>query len=650
MTETANADVLPQKTLQGPKALHTLIDSIPALVAYIDCNMVVQYCNQPFKSWFSLNADVSGESFPVIAGDELFFQLQKHMGKVLVGQRANFQISVSTEDGIQYLDATLSPDFDHKKRVVGFIFHSADVTEKNRTERALKDYFENASIGLHWVDANGIIIWANPAELKMLGYTRSEYVGHHISEFHADKLVIADILNRLFNRKAIRNQEADLVCKDGSVRHVTINSSALWEDDKFIHTRCFTVDMTEQRLAAQAVKESEERFKMMANLVPLIIFTTDETGSYNFLNTKWSEITGKSSEHGLGEGWMDLIHPDDKENIRSSWTKSFDSKKPFEGRFRLLNSSGEYQTTYSNCAPRYNHAGQFSGFIGILQDVSADESIKLSLEKIVLDRTGDLTQRNADLKKAEKELQNKNKELEEINNQLSSFAHIASHDLQEPLRKIQTFSSRLFELEGKGFSEKGREFYHKIYEASHRMKNLIQDLLAYSRSNDNSECVEPVDLNTVLNEVLSELEIKISEKTATIVNHGLPTLNIVRFQFYQLFLNLVSNGLKFSKDEMLPEIVIDSEIVDASSILELTDPISKTYYHISLSDNGIGFSPQERERIFQMFHRLHNTGKYEGTGIGLAICRKIIENHNGIIVADAEVNKGATFHIYLPVI
>ena len=119
------------------------------------------------------------------------------MGKVLVGERAHFQISVNTQKGLQYLEATLSPDFDLQKKVKGFIFHCSDITEKNKTERALKDYFENASICLHWVNADGIIIWANLAELKLLGYTEEEYIGRHISEFHASKSAIADIMTRL---------------------------------------------------------------------------------------------------------------------------------------------------------------------------------------------------------------------------------------------------------------------------------------------------------------------------------------------------------------------------------------------------------------------------------------------------------------------
>jgi PAS domain S-box-containing protein len=637
-----------ETALQVPNTILTLIDSIPAWVAYIDCNMILQYCNQPFKMRFPLVNNIAQKSFPLIVGDEIFSQQQRHMGKVLIGERAHFQISIDSNEGTQFLDATLSPDFDRRKKVKGFIFHCSDITEKNRTEWALKDYFENASIGLHWVNAAGIIIWANPAEMRMLGYTESEYIGHHISEFHADKNLIGDILKRLGNNQPIRSQEADLLCKDGSIRHVSINSTVLWQGNRFIHTRCFTVDLTEQKRAVRAVKESEERFRMIANLAPLVIWTTDVNGYCNFLSVRWEEITGKPIEDGLGEQWSNFIHPEDRGNIVHSWKTSFSAKKQFEAKFRFLSSAGTYRTHYANSTPRYNAIGQFEGYIGILQDISSEEYIRSSLEKIVLERTEDLRKRNAELKIAEKELQEKNKELEEINNQLSSFAHIASHDLQEPLRKIELYTDRLFELEGNRFSEKGKELFQRIHHVSGRMRTLIGDLLTYSKSTNNEDKAEYVDFNLLVNEVINELEIKIAEKNVKIENHGLPRLPVIKFQFHQLFLNLLSNAIKFTSKRASPCITIQSQIANGNSIPGEQCEVEKSYHHITITDNGIGFEPKYAEKIFEMFHRLHARAEYEGTGIGLAICKKIVENHKGFIMAEGQPNMGATFHIYLP--
>ena len=628
--------------------LATLIDSIPALVAYIDCNMTLQFCNQPFKKWFSLDSDPAGRTFPLIVGTQIFNQLQLHMGKVLMGNQAHFQILVNTNDVLQFFDATLSPDFDERKEVKGFIFHCVDITEKNRTERALKDYFENASIGLHWVNSEGIIIWANPAELRMLGYTEDEYVGHHISEFHAHKGTINDILHRLSCREVLNNYEAPLLRKDGTVRYVSINSSVLWEADRFVHTRCFTIDITEEKLAAEALSASEQKFRVIANLVPLVLWTFDEHGECNFISVRWKEFTGTDVQEGLGRGWNNFLHPDDKENVVRSWQRSLSDRKPFEAKFRLKNAKGEYVTYYAHSLPRYSAVGNCEGYIGILQNISMEEQIRSSLEKIVLNRTDDLRKRNAELKVAEKALLQQNEQLENINNQLSSFAHVASHDLQEPLRKIQILSSQLFEIEGEKFSDKGKQLYQRIGSCSARMRDLINDLLSFSRSSYYEDQLEDVDLNAVLQEVTSDLEIKIADKKAIIQVDELPHLNAIRFQFHQLFLNLLNNALKFSRTDIAPIIGVKYDVVDGKTIPDTIADTGRVYHHIAISDNGIGFEPASSKKIFEMFQRLHGRDDYEGTGIGLAICKRIVENHSGAIIANGKTGVGATFHIYLP--
>lgn len=246
-------------------------------------------------------------------------------------------------------------------------------------------------------------------------------------------------------------------------------------------------------------------------------------------------------------------------------------------------------------------------------------------------------------------LKEKNEELEKINNQLSSFANIASHDLQEPLRKILLNFDRLYAIEGANFSEKGKEICHSITNSARQMRSLIQDLLAYAQSNDYSGKLEEVDLNSVLGEAINALEAKITEKNARIEVEELPTLNAVRFQFLQLFLNLLSNALKFSEPGVEPHIMVKCEMVKGNNLPNGQGDADTAYYHISVSDNGIGFTPEQAEKIFEMFYRLHGRAKYEGTGLGLAICRKIVENHKGAMFAEGRQNKGAIFHIYLPV-
>lgn len=630
----------------SPNTLEHLMDAIPALVARVDCNMVIHYANKPFVKWVSMNDSFPSNSFPARVGNDVFHQIQKHLDKVLVGKPANFPISFFRDGVHRYMDVSLVPEFDAIQHVTGFIFHSTDVTGKMSKDRALHDYFENATIGLHCVNAEGIIIWANRAEMSMLGYAEHEYIGRHISEFHKNKICIHDILTRLSNKEVLQNCEAELVCKDGSVRYVTINSSVLWEGERFVHTRCFTIDITAQKLATQAVKDSEERFKVIANLVPLIIWTSNENGLCTFLNVRWKELTGKSIEQGLGKQWLSVVHPEDRNNIEASWDRSFTERKVFEAKFRIQNADGGYTVSYANLLPRFDSNNSFVGYAGIIQDVSAHEQIKLSLEKMVLHRTDDLRRKNVELKEAERSLLVKNHELEKINVELTSFAHVASHDLQEPLRKIQTFTDRFIHADGDRLSPKGQELLQRIVASSARMRRLINDILFYSQTNDVTVSKEPTDLNQLLKEVVDEFELKIEETRAVIENTGLPSLPLVRFQFHQVFLNLIGNALKFAKTGRAPKLTVESRVIKADQVPGVHQ--TGDFYHITVADNGIGFEPQYADQIFGIFKRLHSKSDFEGTGIGLAICKKIVENHGGRMTAEGRPDEGAVFHIYLP--
>ncbi len=242
-------------------------------------------------------------------------------------------------------------------------------------------------------------------------------------------------------------------------------------------------------------------------------------------------------------------------------------------------------------------------------------------------------------------LEQKNIELEKTNKELESFNYISSHDLQEPLRKIQIISNRIHKTEHQNLSDVGRDYFKRMELAAKRMQKLIRDLLTYSRTNSADQEFENTDLNIIVEQVKTELKETIEEKHATIEVGEMCHTNIIPFQFLQLMHNLIGNALKFSKPDIPPHIIIKSEIVKETSLNTFGDGAA---CHIRITDNGIGFEPQYRDRIFEVFQRLHNKEKIAGTGIGLAIVKKIVENHSGIITATSELNIGATFDIYIP--
>lgn len=258
--------------------------------------------------------------------------------------------------------------------------------------------------------------------------------------------------------------------------------------------------------------------------------------------------------------------------------------------------------------------------------------------------TRDLTER----KTSEDLIRAKNTELEAMNQELASFAYVASHDLQEPLRKIQTFLSRIEEMEKDRLSERSIDFFARIQSAASRMQSLIDDLLAYSRTTTDQRKFEQVDLNELIRNVQKSMHDSILEKNSIIELGQLPAISGVRFQLQQLFTNLLSNSLKFSKNEVPSRIWIRYELISGNKIEKHGSDFDKKFHHIEVKDNGIGFESEFNSKVFDLFQRLHSRAEYPGTGMGLAICKKIVENHKGFVKAEGHKDMGASFHIYFP--
>ncbi len=249
--------------------------------------------------------------------------------------------------------------------------------------------------------------------------------------------------------------------------------------------------------------------------------------------------------------------------------------------------------------------------------------------------------------KAESALKEHAEELERKNRELQDFAYVASHDLQEPLRKIQAFSDRLIRKCGDEVSDDGRMYIDRIQNSAARMHALILDLLSYSRVSTRTEPFEPTNLNQILKDVLSDLEIRVAETNAVVEVADLPTIEAAAIQMRQLFQNLIANAVKFQRENVTPRVEIKCEMLEptAEAVDQGQDwPTCK----ITVEDNGIGFEEKYAEQIFGIFQRLHGRSSYEGTGIGLATCRRIVERHGGTIAAQGRPGEGATFVITLP--
>ena len=320
---------------------------------------------------------------------------------------------------------------------------------------------------------------------------------------------------------------------------------------------------------------------------------------------------------------LEFVHPDDRQIVIDANESAMKTKQIPTMDYRIIRSDGEIRH-FKTIAKSFKDLSGIASMIGTTQDVTEDY-IKSEQLKI------------------------RNRELEQNIKELSEFNHVASHDLQEPLRKIQTFISRINDKEKENLSDFGKEYLTRIEKASDRMRVLINDLLQYSRTNRTEKIFEKTDLNEELNNSLLELSQYIEDKKALINHSKLPKINGISFQIQQLFTNLLSNSLKYAKENVQPIINIELTEVDAKNESRLKDITNKKYYKIEFSDNGIGFDQENADKIFLLFNRLHGKTEYQGTGVGLAICKKIVETHDGQIFASSKLGEGATFTIYFPV-
>jgi len=396
----------------------------------------------------------------------------------------------------------------------------------------------------------------------------------------------------------------------------------------------FGYEVTETVNARKRIEVSEKKFRLLTNNMPQKITNADAEGNVIFFNQQWLDHTGLAFDELVEYGWVKTMHPDDLELTVNTWKHSVATGEVFDMECRIQNKEGDYIWHLSRAVPVKDETGKILMWVGSNTDIHEQKEQKEGLQHAVAVRTLELSEVNEELIK--------------MNKELKAFSYVSSHDLQEPLRKIQTFASIILEKENENLSDSGKNYFRLIQNSAQRMQTLIQDLLEFSRLSISDRKFENTNLNVIIEEVKNEFKEAIAEKNATVEVSEICEAKIIPFQFRQLMHNLISNALKFSNPTIPPHIIVKSHIVQYSKTNVANLTLQTAYCHISISDNGIGFKKEYAERIFEVFQKLHSKDEYAGTGIGLAIVKKVVENHNGVITATSELNKGTTFNIYIP--
>jgi len=676
--------VLALKALEASEAkLKSVIATAPAAIGlFVGRELVIEMPNQTFIDIVGKGPDISGktlrEVMPELENQPYLQILDDVFTSGKMYQSFGTQVDI-IKHGVMsnnFYNITYTPLRNADDEVYAILDIAIDVTEQIQAERQIEqsqqqllDLFEKSPVGIAIIEKNDLVF-------TMANSFYGELVGRHPQEIIGKSLLEAipelkgqgfDTLLRevVATGTPVKLKEVPVdIIRNGVAEKIYIDFMYQPKreiDSSVSGTLVVVTDMTEQVLARQKIQEAEISLRGAVELANLGTWQIDlATGilDYSPRLREWFGI----EEHEIItiERGYEPIRESDRPRIKAAINKAIspDSDGIYDieyvveaskaGRQRILHAQGK---TY------FNEKAEPVKINGSVQDVTEQRQIQLSLEELVKERTAELEISNEDLGAINEEYITINEELAKSNDllirsneNLQQFAYIASHDLQEPLRKIQSFGDLLKKRYTNELGS-GSEYLDRMQSAAKRMSSLIEDLLTFSRVSTKKDTTSAISLDKTIKAVLNDLELVIQETGAKIKVGELPVIQGDESQLGQLCQNLISNAIKFHKPGIAPVVEINSEIVYAQDwpLTFRPSKMAPVYHRINVIDNGIGFDTKYTDRIFQIFQRLHGKNEYAGTGIGLAICEKVASNHGGAITASSQVGVGSVFSVFFPV-
>lgn len=375
------------------------------------------------------------------------------------------------------------------------------------------------------------------------------------------------------------------------------------------------------QILVERLRESEERFRTMADCSPVMLWMAGTDALCNFFNKGWLDFSGRRMEDELHNGWAEAVHFEDFQGCMHTFMESFVARRAFRMEYRLRRGDGQYRWILDSGVPRFEPGGRFAGYIGSCIDITEIREAHETLQRV-----------NVDL---ERRVIERTEELTRSNENLEQFSYVVSHDLQAPLRTIGGFIGLIEKRYAGQLDAEGREFLRYTIDGAQRMHRMIDDILQYARAGRRAPtATAPVPMDDVLDAALENLRAALLESGARIERGVLPTVAGDAVRLTQLWQNLVGNAIKFRGEE--------------APRIRIAAAARRHDWLFTVADNGIGIPAEQSRRLFRLFQRLHDGERYPGTGVGLALCKRIVESHGGRIGFESQPGAGTTFHFSWP--
>lgn len=639
-------DIQARKEVEASeKRFRNLVQEAPVATAiYLGREMRIQWANDAMIKLWGKDKEVVGktirEALPELEGQPFLDQLAHvfNTGEIYQATEDKGELVVDGELQTFYFNFSYKPLRDENGAIYGILNMAIDVTEMvnnkrklEESEKAFRTLIMQAPIGICLLRGEDFIVdIVNEEYLQLVDRKREEFEKQPIWKVVPEaKEQGFDIILENVRKTGIKYEGNEIpvaLIRNGILETFYLNFvyEPLFDDEGFVHSiLVIVIDITQQVKLRQRIENAEERARLAVASGNLGTYDVNiETGEV-FANSRFNELFD-IDEGGNRNDYVSHIHPDDLPRRDEAYVRAeATGMLQYECRIQRRDGSQSWVQIYGQYY--YNEQKHPYKIIGIVQDITDIKNSGSELERRVKERT---------------------EELVHLNEELQQFIYLSSHDLKEPLRKIQIFSSMAKSQQGE--SAKLDTSLDKIIQSASRMATLLTDLINYSTLSGADRSYSLVDLNKNMQEAIDESELIIKEKNAHISISDLPVIEGINFQLTRLFSNLLQNALKFTREGQSPEIVISSTVATDEEKIQLNLAPSIVYHKITITDNGVGFNQAFAEKIFQVFQRLHDRSAYTGNGIGLALCKKIVENHKGRIMAFSDGVSGATFTIFLP--